>query len=233
MKVLALALLGLAGYAGSAVAGGCPASPVPPWTAVGALGGTATIVAPGYGTTACHLDTAITGDASGFATVEDDTPAAEPRYRAGFIINADNLANLGLVAAAYVFTSSSQAGGNPPVALSIIGDGNGGRLLNYIVSTSGAPVIGFVPLSSGENTVQFDYDNGSSPGSTGAHFSLWVNNTNEASPDFTTAITSSAVVDTVFLGLSNATPDYLASFTGTTVGFDQFDSRRSTFITTF
>src|SRR5689334_5249137 len=46
MKVLALALLGLAGYAGSAVAG-CPSSPVPPWSAAPALFGTVAIVAGG------------------------------------------------------------------------------------------------------------------------------------------------------------------------------------------
>jgi hypothetical protein len=223
MKVLALALLGLAGYAGSAAAS-CPSSPVPPWTAVAALGGTATIVAPGYATTACHLDTAITGDATGFATVEDDTPAAEPRYRAAFIINADNLANQGLVSAAYIFTATSAAGGNPPISLSIIGDGAGGRLVSYNVSTSGTAVVGSVPLAAGENHVEFDLDY------TNGNFSIWVNNNVEASPNFTTPIAGTGTVDTAFLGLATGTPDYLANYTGTTVGFDQFDSRRSTFI---
>ena len=60
--------------------------------------------------------------------------------------------------------------------------------------------------------------------------SLRINNNVEASPDFTTAITGTGTVDTAFLGLATATPDYLTAFTGTTVGFDQFDSRRSTFI---
>jgi hypothetical protein len=229
MKVLALALVGLAGYAGSAVAG-CPSSPVPPWTAVAALGGTATIVAPGYASTACHLDTAITGDATGFATVEDDTPTAEPRYRAAFIIDADNLTNLGLVSAAYIFTATSAAGGNPPISLSVIGDGTGGRLVSYNVATSSAAVTGSVALAAGQNHVEFDYDNGSSPGSTGAHFRMWVNNNVEGSPDVDQSITATGTVDQAFLGLATGTPDYLANFTGTTVGFDQFDSRRSTFI---
>ena len=115
MKVLSLALLGLVGYAGAASAG-CPASPVPPWTAVAAFGGTATIVAPGYSGTACHLASALTGDGSAFATVQDDTPASEPRYRAQFIIDPSSLAGLSLVDGAFIFSATSGAGGNPPKA---------------------------------------------------------------------------------------------------------------------
>jgi hypothetical protein len=237
MKVLALALLGLAGYAGSAVAGGCPGSPVPPWTAVDALGGTATIAAGGYAGTACRLDSTLTGDASSFATVEDDTPSSEPRYRGGFIINVDNLVNLGAVAASDVLTISSDVDGSTAVELSIIGDGAGGRYLSYSVidSAAGGFDVGTLPLTAGENRVQFDVDNGSVSGT--PHFSIWVNNTNEASPDFTTTTFNNGgiVVDTAYLGLAGATPAFLAAppngFRGVAVGFDQFDSRRSTFIT--
>jgi hypothetical protein len=220
MKVLALALLGLAGYAGSAVAGGCPASPVPPWTAVGALGGTATIAAGGYAGTACRLDSALTGDASSFATVEDDTPAAEPRYRVQFIINADNLTNLGLVDASYIFSATGAAG--PSVQISIVGDGAGGRFVSFIVLNGAA--VNSLPLTAGENHVEFDYD------TVGGMFRAWVNNNVEASADWSTPITGTVSVDTAFLGLAGATPTYLTGFNGTTVGFDQFDSRRSTFI---
>jgi hypothetical protein len=228
MKVLALALLGLAGYAGSAVAG-CPSSPVPPWSAVDALGGTATIVAGGFAGTPCRLDSALTGDATSFATVEDDTPAAEPRYRAQFIIKPDNLANMGLVTAVYIFTTSASAGGTA-VALSIVGDGAGGWLVSYNVpdtTAAGGADVGSFPLTAGENHVEFDLQNGS-----GGHFSIWVNNNVEGSPNFTTSTfdNGASVVDTAFLGLAGATPDYFASFNGTTVGFDQFDSRRQTFI---
>jgi hypothetical protein len=227
MKVLALALVGFAGYAGSAVAG-CPGSPVPPWTAVNALGGTATIVAPGYATTACHLASALTGDATAFATVEDDTPTAEPRYRAAFIINADTVSAMSAIAAVYVFTATSAAGGNPPISLSIVGDGAGNAFVSYNVPNGATNIVGSLPLTAGENHVEFDLDNGSVSGT--PHFSVWVNNNVDASPNFTSAITSTAVVDTAFLGLAGGTPDYLANFNGTAVGFDQFDSRRSTFI---
>jgi hypothetical protein len=225
MKVLALALLGLAGYAGSAVAG-CPSSPVPPWTAVAALGGTATIVAPGYAGTACHLASALTGDATSFATVEDDTPSAEPRYRAQFIINADSLTNLGLVDGAFIFTAQSGTGAQ--VALSIVGDGAGGHLVSYFVpdsNASGGSDVGSVALAAGENHVEFDLDNS-------GHFSMWVNNNNEASPDFTTTTLNNggATIETAFLGLAGPTPSFVGGFNGVAVGFDQFDSRRQTFI---
>jgi hypothetical protein len=225
MKVLALALLGLAGYAGSAVAG-CPSSPVPPWTAVSALGGSAVIASPGYATTPCRLDSALTGDSSSFATVEDDTPTAEPRYRAQFIINADNLASLGAVDAAFVFSATSNAG--PQVQLSIVGDGTGGRLVTYIVPDSaagGGSDVGSFPLAAGENRVEFDLDNS-------GHFSFWVNNNVEASPNFTTTTLNNggATIETAFMGLAGATPSFVSGFNGVTVGFDQFDSRRTTFI---
>jgi hypothetical protein len=227
--VLALALLGLAGYAGSAVAGGCPASPVPPWTAVLQVGGTATIVAPGFGGTACHLASTLTGDASSFATVEDDTPAAEPRYRAGFIVDPSSLTGLGAADAAFVFTANSGTG--PQVLFSIVGDGASGWLLSYNVpnsTASGGSDVGSIALSAGENTVQFDLDNGSVDGT--PHFSIWVNNTNEAAPNFTTTTfdNGGATIETAFLGLAGPTQNFVH---GAAVGFDQFDSRRQTFIT--
>lgn len=232
MNLLALALLGLAGYAGSAVAG-CPSSPVPPWTAVNALGGTAVIASPGYAGTNCRLDSTLTGDATGFATVEDDTPAAEPRYRAQFIINADNLTSLGVIDAAYIFTAQTAATGGSPVALSIVGDGAGGHLVSYNVpdsSAAGGADTGSIALTGGENHVEFDVDNGSVSGT--PHFSIWVNNNVEASPNFTTPSFNNggAVVDTAFLGMAGPTPGYVSSSDGAAVGFDQFDSRRQTFI---
>jgi len=228
MKVLALALLGLAGYAGSAVAG-CPGSPVPPWTAAPALGGTIAIASPGLDTTPCRMDSALTGDSASFATVEDDTPTAEPRYRASFMINADSVSTLSAITASVVFSATS-ASGRAPVSLSIVGDGAGNVFLSYFVQNGTATLSGSKPLIAGANHVEFDYDNGSSAGSPGPHFSLWINSNVEATTTFTSAITSTGVVDTAFLGLAGATQDWTTSFNGTAVQFDRFDSRRSTFI---
>jgi len=229
MNLLALALLGLAGYAGSAVAG-CPSSPVPPWTAAPALGGTVAIVTGGLDGSACSMTSALTGDSSSFATVEDDTPTAEPRYRGAFMINADNVNTLSLVTASFVFTASS-ASGRAPVALSIVGDGAGHVFLSYFVQNGTGTLSGSTQLAAGANHVEFDYDNGSSAGSPGPHFSLWVNSNTEGTPTVgPTTISSTGVVDSAFLGLAGATQDWTGSFNGTTVGFDTFDSRRSSFI---
>lgn len=229
MNLLALALLGLAGYAGSAVAG-CPASPVPPWTAAPALFGTVAIVPGGLDGSACRMESSLTGDSSSFATVEDDTPTAEVRYRAAFMINTDAVNTMSVITASFIFTATSGAGGNPPVSLAIVGDGAGGALVEYIVVNGAGALVGAAPLAAGANHVEFDYDNGTQAGSPGPHFSLWVNSNVEATPTFTSAIAATAVVDTAFLGLAGATSDWSASFNGTPVQFDAFDSRRSSFI---
>jgi len=229
MKVLALALLGLAGYAGSAVAG-CPSSPVPPWSAAPALGGTIAIVAGGLDGSACRMESALTGDSSSFATVEDDTPTAEPRYRAAFMINADSVSSLSLVTASFVFTASS-ASGRAPVAFSIVGDGANHLFLSYFVPHGAGTLSGSTQLAAGANHVEFDYDNGTSAGSPGPHFTLWVNsNTEGAATVGPVTISSTGVVDTAFLGLAGATGDWSSTFNGTAVQFDTFDSRRSSFI---
>jgi hypothetical protein len=229
MKVLALAVVGMFGFAGSAFAV-CPAGPDiahgGAWTAVNALGGTAVIATPGYAGTECRLDSAVTGDASSFATVEDDSPSAEPRYRAQFIINADALTSLGPIDAVYVFSAQSATGAQ--VQLSIVGDGAGGHLISYFVpdtTAAGGSDVGSFPLTAGENHVEFDLDNS-------GHFSLWVNNNNEATPTFTTSTFNNggATIETAFLGLAGPSPGFVASSSGDAVGFDQFDSRRSTFI---
>jgi len=226
MKVLALALLGLVGYAGSAAAS-CPSSPVPPWTGAPSLGGTVVIAPGGLDGSLCRMESALVGDSSSFATVEDDTPTAEPRYRAAFMINTDAVSALSATTAAYVFTAAGSSG-RAPVALSIVGDGAGNVFLSYFAVSGTGVVGGTKPLAAGPNHVEFDYDNGSVSGT--PHFSLWINSNDENAPTATSPITSTATIDTAFLGLAGATGDWTAAFPGTAVQFDRFDSRRSTFV---
>jgi hypothetical protein len=173
------------------------------------------------------MESALTGDSASFATVEDDTPTAEPRYRAAFMINADSVNTASLVTASFVFSATS-ASGRAPVALSIVGDGAGGLALSYFVQNGAGTLSGSKPLAAGANHVEFDYDNGSVSGT--PHFILWINSNTEGSPTFTSAITSTGVVDTAFLGLAGTTQDWAGSFSGVPVQFDTFDSRRSSFI---
>jgi hypothetical protein len=146
------------------------------------------------------------------------------------MINTDNVNTMSVITGVFVFTATSAAGGNPPVSLSIVGDGAGHALLSYNVVNGSGALVGSAPLAAGANHVEFDYDNGSAAGSPGPHFSLWVNNNDGNNPTFNSAITATAVVDSAFLGLAGATADYSGSFNGTPVQFDAFDSRRSSFI---
>lgn len=231
MKVLALALVGLAGYAGSAVAG-CPGSPVPPWTANAPFQGVTQIASPGLDGTPCRLDSQISAGASGFASavVEDDTPTAEPRYRASFMINVDALAAPTLITTTNVFSATSAATGGG-INLGIFGDGSGAWRLSYILVDASNPsgfFAGSVPLTAGSKHVEFDL-----PVSAASTFQLWMENNVEASPDITQAnINNSAIVgiDSAFLGLAAPSDGFVTTYATMNAQFDRFDSRRTTFI---
>lgn len=230
MKVLALALLGLAGYAGSAAAS-CPASPVPPWTAAPVFQGSVAINPGGLDGSACRLDAQIAAGASGaaFATVEDDSPTAEPRYRAQFMVDLDNLTNQGLLQGVQIFSAQSAATGTT-IWFTVFGDGAGNRTLGYFVTDANQPAGFFsnaTPLAAGANRVEFDLQ----VGATGS-LTLWINNTTEGSPTVNpiTINDNGSTIDTAFVGLAAPSPQYVTGFAGTTVQFDRFDSRRQTFI---
>jgi hypothetical protein len=231
MKVLALALLGLAGYAGSAAAS-CPSSPVPPWSVNAPFQGTTAIVPGGLDGSACRLDSAISAGASGFANavVEDDTPTAEPRYRAQFMINVDALGAPTLLTSSYVFSATSSVSGTG-INIGLFGDGSGGWRISYNFPNATDPSgisSGSVPLTAGSKHVEFDL-----PVGTGGTFGFWVENNVEASPDLSVAnVNNSAIVgiDTAFLGLAAPSDSFIATYAGTAAQFDRFDSRRSSFI---
>ena len=112
MKVLSLALLGLVGYAGSAAAG-CPSSPSPPWSSTLQLGGGVVAIAtPGLDASACHMDASLAASFGSIATVNDTTPANEPRYRFQFLIDADALGPFGAADAALIFSANGAAPAN-------------------------------------------------------------------------------------------------------------------------
>jgi len=231
MNLLALALLGLAGYAGSAVAG-CPSSPVPPWTAANQFQGTVAIAAGGLDGSACRMDSSLQAGASGFANaqVEDDTPTAEGRYRASFMLNVGTLASPTLITVANVFSATSAGTGNG-INLSIFGDGSGAWRLSYVIADASQPsgfFAGSVPLANTAQHVEFDLQ------VTAGQFNLWNNNNVEASPDITqTGMQMGTViagVDTAFLGLAAPSDGFVSTYAGTAAQFDAFDSRRQTFI---
>lgn len=234
MKVLSLALIGLCGYAGSALAV-CPAGPAiaqgGAWTAAPAFQGTSTIVTPGYVSTECRLASTINAGASSvaFATVEDDSPTAEPRYRASFVIDLDAQTSPSITKSSTAFTASSTTSG-PGITLGLFGSSNA-WFLSYIVpdaNQASGVTSGSVALAAGENHVEFDLQIGAA-----GSLTLWVNNNVEGTPTVAPiAINNAGVtgVDTAFLGLAGPSQGFVTSYGGVGVGFDQFDSRRSTFI---
>lgn len=234
MKVLSLALVGLGGLAFAGVSmAACPTSAVPPWTSVTAFQGTASIVTPGYAGTECRLESKFNAGATSVATaaVNYTNDAAEPAYRAGFILNVDGLVNQSFTQFVKVFSALGTGAG---VEFYVLGDGSGGHTLNYVAKNESLPnsyASGSVSLSSGENTIQFSLQGAGTATST---FSLWVNNTNETTPNegpLTVNTTALGGIKSVTVGMSSPSAVFASTFAGAGVGFDQFDSRRNSFIT--
>jgi hypothetical protein len=234
MKVLSLALIASFGYVGAAAAA-CPAGPDQAnggaWTAVSQFQGTAVIATPGYAGTECRLDSSINAGASGAASavVQDDTPAAESRYRASFIVNLDSLAAPTIITGANIFSAVSDATGGG-VNLGVFGNG-GQWFVSYIVADANEPsgfYAGSAPLTAGINHVEFDLQIGAS-----GSFALWVNSNVEGSPTLPAHTVNNATavgIDNAYLGLAAPSSGFVAAYAGMAAGFDQFDSRRQTFI---
>jgi hypothetical protein len=246
MKVLSLALVGLCGYAGSALAV-CPTDPVPPWTSKNvSADATLAITAPGLATTACKLDVSVIAGAiaNARALVTDDSPVDEPRYRARFYFNISALT--GLTTAnqqASIFNASattSPAATSPAeVTIKLLGT-TPARAIRLLVADVTQPskfttVTAVLPVSaSGSYYVEFDLTQGASIPN--PNFRYWVADaataTSDASPTGTAPVdtTGWTGVTTANLGLFATTPGFRTAAAGQVLSVDQFDSRRQTFI---
>lgn len=241
MKTLSLAVLGFVGFAaaGAAVAQGCPTSLTPPWSAAVSTGGALLSAAPGFASTACKLNASITanlGSASAF--VRDDTPAAEGRYRAQFLINVDNLTGQTSAQLVRVFaaTTDAPALGVPElVKLTVYGNVAGTSKSLGILTASSTGVGGVaatnLPLTGGTagvHRVEIEWNKGAAGG-----VKVWLNNTVEATSSTELVADNTAWtggVDSAVLGLAQASPGFRTAQVNKVVFFDQFDSRRQTFI---
>lgn len=246
MKSLSLAVVGLAGFAfaGSAMAQ-CPALPGA-WSGQSAAGGSLATTSPGFGGTNCKLDAQITanlGSASAF--VRDDTPAAETRYRAQFLINVDALTSLTATQVVRVFaaiTDAPSSGVSELVRFAVYGNVTGTTKLLSVTTACSNNATGRCSNSltlsggaSGVHRVEIDWTQGTGlagDGSGSGGVKVWLNNTTEASPNVTVPANNTAWggVDSAALGLTQASPGFRTAQANRIVSFDQFDSRRSTFI---
>jgi hypothetical protein len=246
MKALSVAVLGLAGFAfaGSSMAA-CPAGPTVAeggaWSAKAETDGTFVVATGGAVSTECTgvSTLAATAGSLASATVRDDTPTNEARYRLQFYINADALTGFtGLQGAQVLQVQSAAAGASSSrqmLRATILPGGASGKQIRFFLAnnvgpsfrTLGAPI----DLAAGWNRVQIDLVTGA----TGTA-KIWVNNGTEASPTQTIPTTGSVDnsswvgVDRTFMGLSAPTSEYVTTQATRGVRFDEFDSRRQTFI---
>lgn len=242
MKVLSLALVGLAGFAGSAMAA-CPAGPAiadgGAWTSKTTLsGGALAISTPGLDSSDCKLDSSLGNSFASIATVQDDSPSAEPRYRFQFLINADATGAFSFTDGVQAFTASAATAvnGRRELVTVQVTPGNGGaKQLTFVVSCDNAAtqyrcLLTTADLPAGMNRVEGDLTVGATGG-----LKYWLNapaGTTEPTPTGSLTVNNTAWggVDTAVLGLSAPSPAYKTAHANQIVSFDRFDSRRTTYI---
>ena len=244
MKALSVAVLGLAGFAfaGSSMAQSCPAGPSTAeggaWSAKQESDGTFAVTTGGALSTACQGISRLAPTAGSLAVgaVRDDTPTNEARYRAQFQFNADALNTFAGLQGAQVFQVQSAAAGasgsRQMLRAIVIPGGASGKRIRFQIAGAPAAVQGpSIDLAAGWNRIQIDLVTGAA-----GSVKIWVNNGTEATPTQTipasgTIDNSSWVgVDRVFLGLAAPTAEFVTNQNNRDVGFDEFDSRRQTFI---
>jgi len=243
MKALALAVLSFAGV-GSAMAA-CPtgvAQPAGAWSSAVQSGGTVIISTPGYNTTSCKMDAVLTANnAFDQATAVDTSPANEPSYRARFFFNADNITTIGAFDAVQIFTANAAAAypaTNPTprvLQLALLGGGATGRQLSITASCDNGgghscSAVAALPAT-GTSTIEIQVTVGAS--GTGA-VNYWINNNVAGTPTGSVAITGGNAgwvgVDEARLGLGSPTLGFRTNHLNQPGHFDEFDSRRQTFI---
>lgn len=245
MKTLSMAVLGLVGFAAAGAAmAQCPASLAPPWSTVTALsGGTAASVAGGLDTSACKLRTSISAATTSIATVTDNTPANETRYRFQFLFDASGFGAFGTTDSVGIFNGNAAApnaaGANRRqiVTLALSPGPAGAKRLTITASQGNASPfrtsVTTGDLLPGVNRIEIDLTVGA--GAAGA-LKYWLNaasGTTEPAPTGTIASLNNSGwvgVDSAILGLSGGSPSFRAAHAGQFFGADTFDSRRQTYI---
>ena len=247
MKLLSLAMVGLCGYAGSALAV-CPAGPTiadgGAWTAKSVSSGSHLVIAPGgLDTSACKLNADIAASLTGTAIVSYTHAASEPSYRFQFLVNPSALSTASLTENITVFranaTTTANGSGNALQVL-LIGSSGGHRRLRFITACNTAATSfrcaasTTVDLPAGVSRVEGKLTFGA--GAAGK-FDAWVNAAAGTVEPGTTSVTIPNLDNTAWggasqaiLGLVSPNTPFKNSHAGQVVGFDTFDSRRQTYI---
>lgn len=203
---------------------------------------------PGYASTLCKLSVNINAGAvdASRAQVRDETPATETRYRAKFLLKMNGLGALTPTARARIFNGQFNPGNAGVFQLRV----EGGSVSGYVItgfaacsnSVDGDGRCRFnFPIASGDtvNRIEIEWVRASSTNATDGAFRYWVNAVG-ASPAPTGTVAGIAGaglqnfavpgVDQVNLGLIRPNANFRAQEVGSIVHFDEFESRRQTYI---
>ena len=242
MKVLSLAVVGLFGFAGAAMAA-CPSGPTTAeggaWTSKSTLGGgSVSIGTPGLASTECLLNSSLGPSLTSMAFVRYNHAASEPAYRFQFLIDTNALTSFGVTDNAVLFqapATTTANGLNRLLRVSIVAGPAGAKRVRFIAScASGTCNQTFgTDLVAGVNRIEGKLVVGA--GAAG-QLTYWVNaasGTTEPAASGTIANLDNAAwggVSAANLGLSAPSASFKNSHATQVVKFDQFDSRRQTYI---
>jgi hypothetical protein len=247
MKVLSLALVGLAGFAGSAMAA-CPAGPTTAdggaWTTKSVSpGSTLAIATPGLDSSECKLNAAVAGSLTGTAVVSYTHAAAEPSYRFQFLVDPSALSAPSLTENVTVFRANAGTSANGvgnAMQVLLVGASGGARRLRFVTACNeaatnyrcAAPITTDLPagVTRVEGKLTF--------GAAGAgQLDVWVNAPAGTTEPATTTVTIADLDNAAWggasqavLGLVSPNTPFKNTHASQIVGFDRFDSRRQTYI---
>jgi len=246
MKVLSLALVGLCGFAGSALAV-CPAGPTTgeggAWTAKSVSPGSHLAIAtPGLDSSECRLNADIAGSLTGTSVVSYTHAASEPSYRFQFLVNPSALSAASLTENITTFRANASTSANGlgnAVQVLLVGSSGGNRRLRFVAACN-VPANNFrcaqsisADLPAGMVRVEGKLTFGA--GAAGK-LDVWVNAAaGSVEPAATLSIanldnTAWGGASQAILGLVTPNTPFKSAHAGQVVGFDTFDSRRQTYI---
>jgi hypothetical protein len=217
-------------------------------------------VTSGMNGTNCALvvGTAVGASALAKSFVTDTSPNNEPRYRMRVYFDVSALVTAGFTSGlkqVKIYDSASTtspantpntevgvflAGGSPPSLKVNVANSDSGSAF----TTISIPLTGGTPTSGTTNVKRFEFDlqQGASSGAncasitpTGGCFRYWLSDdtatTADATPNGTLAVTNTgwSGVKQTSVGILTANPSYRLT-NGSLLEFDEFDSRRQTFI---
>lgn len=210
---------------------------------------------PGLNGTSCALSLSIGASSSSRTYVVDSSPQNEQRYRARFYVSTNSLTNFTATnEAVNLFRVNDTTGPAQYTSDQLVVRLVGGSpaSVRFYVSDSNSSGTGITPIvvtlpASANNTYRIEFDMQVGTGATtvngcttmpatGGCFRYWVTDaaasSSDGSPTGSYTINNSgwSGVKTAYLGMGAGSPAYRSGFAGGALVFDEFDSRRQTFI---